>query len=125
MKAPHKGIMSFLIKGTLTDSNGNPLSGYTIKAFDEDPWFAFQDDDIGSAVTEDDGTFRIPFTKDAFKKPGEWNEEEPEVYLEIYDEVESFVQKTDRLTQPSSLEKGEEDKFEAVVIGSGFGGTIL
>jgi hypothetical protein len=26
--------MSFLIKGMLTDSNGNPLSGYTVKAFD-------------------------------------------------------------------------------------------
>jgi cholesterol oxidase len=117
--------LSFLIKGTLTDSNGNPLSGYTVKAFDENAWFAFQDDDIGSAITEDDGTFRIPFTKDAFKKPGEWDEEEPQVYLEIYDEVESFVQKTDRLTQPSSQEKKGEDKFEALVIGSGFGGTIL
>lgn len=117
--------MSFLIKGTLTDSKGNPLSGYTIKAFDEDAWFAFEDDDIGSAVTEDDGTFRIPFTKDAFKKPGDWDEEEPHVYLEIYDESETFLQKTEKLTQPSPKEKKGEDKFEAIVIGSGFGGTIL
>src|SRR5215204_1127379 len=117
--------MSFLIKGTLNDSNGNPLSGYTIKAFDEDAWFAFEDDDLGSAVTEDDGTFRIRFTKDAFKKPGEWDEEEPHVYLEIYNESETFVQKTEKITQPSPKEKKGEDKFEVVVIGSGFGGTIL
>ena len=117
--------MSFLIKGTLTDSEGNLLSGYTVKAFDENAWFAFQDDDIGSAVTQDDGTFRIPFTKDAFKKPGELDEEEPQVYLEIYNEAETFVGKTEKLTQPSSNDKKGEDKFEAVVIGSGFGGTIL
>ena len=33
--------MSFATKGTLTDSHGNPLSGYTAKAFDENAWFAF------------------------------------------------------------------------------------
>ncbi len=29
--------MSFELKGTLTDSTGNPLSNYTMKAFVKDP----------------------------------------------------------------------------------------
>ncbi len=33
--------MSIPAKGMLTDSHGNPLSGYTVKAFDENAWFAF------------------------------------------------------------------------------------
>jgi hypothetical protein len=81
--------------------------------------------DLGSALTEHDGTFRIAFTKEPFKKPGEWDVEKPQVYLEVYDESETFVQKTEKLTHPSSEEQQGEDKFEAVVIGSGFGGTIF
>lgn len=57
--------MSFLIKGTLADSDGNPLAGYTVKAFDEDAWYAFQDDDLGSAGTyatyqEHDKSVKLP-----------------------------------------------------------------
>jgi len=65
--------MSFELKGTLTDSTGNALSNYTIKAFDKDlPIDLLGDDPLGSAVTLDDGTFKITFSKEDFKKPGEW-----------------------------------------------------
>src|SRR5437870_3197884 len=111
--------MSYQIKGKLTDSDGNPVSGYKVKAFDEDAWYSFEDDDLGSNITEDDGTFRIAFTKSAFKKPTELlDDENPEVYLEIYDETDKFVQKTEKLTLPSTGPKKGEDKFEVVVIGS-------
>jgi hypothetical protein len=67
--------MSFSLKGKLTDNSTppRPLSAYTIKVFDKDPTFdVFGDDPVGSAVTLDDGTFRIDFRKEDFKKPGEF-----------------------------------------------------
>jgi len=41
--------MSFELKGTLTDSTGNSLSNYIIKAFDKDPSIdLLGDDPLGS-----------------------------------------------------------------------------
>lgn len=119
--------MSFLIKGHLTDENGLPVSAYTVRAYDKDPWYdIFGDDPLGSAVTIDDGSFRIEFTKEAFKKPLEvWETDEPQVYLKIYDLSGNFVLETDQLTTPSPQNALENTQFEVVVIGSGFGGTIL
>ena len=57
--------MSFTLKGKLTDGISQQFSNYIIKAFDKDPIFdIFGDDPLGSAVTLDDGTFRIDFTKE-------------------------------------------------------------
>jgi choline dehydrogenase-like flavoprotein len=120
--------MSYNVKGKLTNPQGDPISGYTIRAYDEDPWYAFGDDDLGSSVTRDDGTFTIEFNKAAFKKPTDiLDKEEPEVYLKIYDQAGNPIKKTEMLTKPksSSQEKEGQDKFEVIVIGSGFGGTIL
>jgi choline dehydrogenase-like flavoprotein len=127
IKALSLGIMSFVIKGHLTDVNGVPVSGYTVRAYDKDPWYdIFGDDPLGSAVTIDDGSFRIEFTKEAFKKPLEiWETDEPQVYLKIYDLSGNFVLETDQLTTPSPQNVSENAQFEVVVIGSGFGGTIL
>jgi len=56
--------MPFTLKGQLTDGNGQQVSNYIIKAFDKEPIFdIFGDEPLGSAVTLDDGTFRIDFTK--------------------------------------------------------------
>jgi hypothetical protein len=55
--------MPFEIKGKLLDNTSatlKPLSNYTVKAFDEDPFPGSIDDDfLGSAVTLDDGSFKI------------------------------------------------------------------
>ena len=62
--------MSQELKGKLTNGGGSPLSYYTIKAYDKDPPFDILGDDaIGEAVTLDDGTFKITFRKEDFKKP--------------------------------------------------------
>ena len=77
--------MSFLLKGKLTDALGNELSYYTIKVFDKDPIVdLLGDDPLGSSITLDDGTFSIAFTKEDFKRPGEFWESpsnEPEYIL--------------------------------------------
>src|SRR5215216_6791515 len=89
---PVKKTMSFTLKGRLvntTNSNDQPLAYYTIKAFDKDPVFdIFGDDPLGSAVTLDDGSFSIYFTKESFKKPSEFWESvqnEPDLYLKVFD----------------------------------------
>jgi hypothetical protein len=50
------------------------------------PFDIFGDDPLGSAVTHDDGTFRIDFSKNDFKKPaGFWESvlNEPDLYSKI------------------------------------------
>jgi choline dehydrogenase-like flavoprotein len=125
--------MSFSLKGRLTD-NANPalpLSAYTIKIFDKDPVFdIFGDDPIGSAVTLDDGTFRIDFRKEDFKKPEEFWESvlnEPDLYVRIYDPKGNFIHETDVIGTPfvPYTNPNEKNQCECVVVGSGFGGTIV
>lgn len=123
--------MTFTLKGTLTDTGNNALSNHTIRIYDKDPQFdVFGDDPLGSAVTLDDGTFRIDFTKDDFKKPHEFWENvlnEPDLYIKIFDPSGNLFYESPVINTPFTVynEPNEIDKCEAVVIGSGFGGTIL
>lgn len=80
--------MSFTLKGKLTDGVSQQFSNYIIKAFDKEPIFdIFGDEPLGSAVTLDDGTFKIDFTKESFKKPLEFwaNNNPPKIYLKVFD----------------------------------------
>ena len=123
--------MSFLLKGKLTDTTGNALSYYTIKIFDKDPIIdLLGDDPLGSSVTLDDGTFSIDFTKEDFKRPGEFWESpsnEPELYIKIFDRDGKEIHKTATMGTPfiPLVDPGEINECEAVVVGSGFGGTIV
>lgn len=85
-----------MIKGELTYSNNDVICDYTIIAYAEDPWYAFEDDDPASSVTrDDDDTSPIESNKASFKKsPDLLDEDESDVYLEIYDH-QNFVKKTD------------------------------
>ena len=123
--------MSFQLKGKLTDVSGNPFSYYTVKIFDKDPVIdLLGDDPLGSSTTLDDGTFNIAFTKDDFRRPGEFWEtpsNEPEIYLKIFDPEGRQIHQTGTISTPFTLltDPGELNRCEAVVIGSGFGGTIV
>src|SRR5262245_4505931 len=119
--------MSFLLKGKLTDTVGNSLSYYTIKIFDKDPVF---DDPLGSSVTLDDGTFSATFRKEDFKKPGEFWEspnDDPDLYMKIFDRDENQIHETGIMTMPFAplVDPSEAIQCEVVVVGSGFGGTIV
>lgn len=107
-----------------------PLSSYTIKVFDKEPIFdIFGDDHLGDAVTNDDGSFRIDIPKENFKKPLEFweNDKKPKIYLKVFDPQGNIIHETPVIdasfvpfTNPNEI-----SQCEAVVVGSGFGGTII
>jgi hypothetical protein len=105
---PVIGGVSYMIKGKLTYSNNDVICDYTIIACAEDPWYAFEDDDDddpASSVTrdDDDNTSPIEFNKAGFKKsPDLLDEDEPDVYLEIYDH-QNFLKKIDIQLQIQNL----------------------
>lgn len=124
--------MTFTLKGSLIDSTtNNPLSYHTIKIFDKDPFFdIFGDDPLGSVVTLDDGTFRIDFRKEDFRKPLEsWETDPnaPELYLKVFGPDGNLIHETPVIAAPYTPynNPNEVNKCEAVVVGSGFGGTIV
>jgi hypothetical protein len=124
--------MTFTLKGKLIDpTNNKPLSYHTLKIFDKDPIFdIFGDDPLGSVVTLDDGTFRIDFRKEDFRKPLEnWetNPNAPELYLKVFGPDGNLIKETPIIATPYTPynNPNEVNQCEAVVVGSGFGGTIL
>ena len=73
----------YKITGRIRDENNHAAEGYTIQAFDKDPKiYLHPDDRLGKAFTDNEGTFRITFSDDAFK---DWLEGNPEIYLVIRD----------------------------------------
>jgi hypothetical protein len=141
--------MSYVVKGRISDSQNNPLQGIPIKAYDHDP---LGDDSLGASESNQLGYFEIPFSKQKFDPLG--IEGEPDVYLVVIDSDKKFLSVKDRLggyrregklgnvtwtsniiDDVSKIDKYEitirivllkvPDKYEAVVIGSGFGGTIV
>jgi len=124
--------MTFTLKGKLIDPNTNkPLSYHTIKVFDKDPFFdILGDDPLGTVVTLDDGTFRIEFRKEDFRKPLEtWetSPNAPELYLKVFGPDGNLIHETPVITTAYAPynSPNEVNQCEAVVVGSGFGGTIL
>jgi choline dehydrogenase-like flavoprotein len=123
--------MSYEIKGKLVDPTTlplEPLSNYTIKVFDEDPFpGSIDDEEITKAITADDGSFRLTFKLSDFKKSLEfWDSADPQLYFKVYDLDGNEIKKTGVVSSgftPYS-NPGEVSQSEAVVIGSGFGGTI-
>src|SRR5215208_5671366 len=138
--------MNYVIKGKIYDSQNNPLQGVSIKAYDRDP---LGQDLLGSSVSNQLGYFEIPFSKKKFDALG--IEGEPEIYLVVADHDKNFLSVKDRLGEYrredklgnvtwtsniiddiSKIDRYEitirliplqiPDRYEAVVIGSGFGG---
>ena len=120
--------MSYEIKGKLVDPTSSPpkpLSNYTIKAFDRDPVpGSILDDELGKAVTLDDGSFRIKFEPSDFREVFETGD--PQLYFKIYDLDGTLIHTTGLVNPPYTpfTDPSEVNECEAIVIGSGFGGTI-
>jgi|GEM_PF-337779 len=138
--------MEYVVKGRIRDSEGKQLSGISVNAYDKDP---VSDDLLGSSLTDNDGHFEIVFSEKDFDRFH--IEGEPEVYLKINDTNESFKSVKDKQESYTKDERNKTwnssvinsindigkyditiviqprkipDKYETVVIGSGFGGTI-
>ena len=74
---------NYTITGRIRDENNQTVSGYSVQAFDKDPGiYLHPDDRLGKSITNEDGSFSITFTDDAFK---DWLEGNPEIYLVIRD----------------------------------------
>lgn len=74
------GIDTYLASGRVVDrATGIPIPGLHVRAYDRDPIW---DDRLGNDNTDEQGGFRIGFTRSDFAEPLEG---EPEVYVAVYD----------------------------------------
>ena len=60
----------FIVRGSIKDTNRNPLKNLMIQAMDSDQeWFDDRSDDIlGSTWTKNDGSFEISFSEEQYKE---------------------------------------------------------
>lgn len=66
-----------MVRGTVHDENGEPLTGLLVTLFDQDRRY---DDVLGAALTDAEGTFEITFGTREFR---EGKEPGPDLYLTI------------------------------------------
>jgi choline dehydrogenase-like flavoprotein len=142
--------IKYLIKGKIQNPEGKPVSGIKVNAYDKD--FPFDKHSLGSTASDEKGLFEMQFTESKFKHL--FTRRDPDVFLEIVDDTKAFrfvrdkisdynkkIQNDIALWTSSTLGNVNEinnytitvikeprtipDKYDAVVIGSGFGGTIV
>src|ERR1041384_3748947 len=127
--------MQYVIKGKLKDSSGKSPSRYLVETYaDVKLW---KDPQLAKDISRDDGTFKLEFDKTSLENI---LDQEPSVYLKITDLASNKTFKTTALKNPKQSankkeeesangpltgNESEQDKFETVVVGSGFGGTII
>ena len=102
-------LLRFKVEGTVEEAEtGRPLSGYTVRAFDKDLFF---DDDLGLAITDEQGRFLIQFTEDAFR---DFMELSPDLFLRVYDSTgERLLHQT-----PVYRDIGSDENFRILVSGT-------
>jgi hypothetical protein len=102
------------VYGRLTDENGNPLKGFTVTAWDEDPTALRNPEPgrevpavaggvtgaefMGSAVTDENGEYRIHYDKNWWDQVGHWSARagagawwRPDVFIKVHNESGSGV----------------------------------
>ncbi len=69
----------WLVYGTVTDAQGNPAAGLTVRVFDKDRKY---DDLLGETQTDENGDFSVIYHERDFKEPGE---NLPDLYVMVSD----------------------------------------
>src|SRR3712207_2749143 len=87
---------AYEVQGAVIDAGTNlPLENIHVRAYDKDlVW----DDCLGAALTDERGTFSIPFFARDFREPFEG---EPELYLVLYGHGRTAIERTDILRWPA------------------------
>ena len=97
--------MKYLIKGKISDSQGKSLNNIFVQAMDSDQkmFEDYNDDLLGSSMTNADGSFEIGFDDSAFADS--WIERKPEVYLMLRNASGQVVHRTDTIKVESDDNK--------------------
>src|SRR6266487_1426026 len=140
--------MEFILKCRVQDAEGKPLNGIQVSAYDKD--FPLPEHMLASAKSDEKGEVEIRFIDSRFRH---LFTREPHIFFEIMDIDKSFQFVRDSLGDYSKKinnnellwrsgtigniadidnytvtvvkePKGVPEQYQAVVIGSGFGGTI-
>lgn len=77
-----KSNANYTLTGRITNSQGEPPAGLTVRAYDQDP--KSPDDFLGEATTDQDGRYAIRFSEAQFK-PGGKESGGPDVYIVVLD----------------------------------------
>ncbi|MCS4538954.1 MAG: hypothetical protein HYY67_08875 [Thaumarchaeota archaeon] len=85
----------YVIKGSLKDAKGQPITNVKVQANDSDQqWFEDRNDDfLGNVWVKSDGTFEIPFDSKQFQEG--WLEGNPDIYLLIRNSSGEIVHQTE------------------------------
>ena len=78
-RIPKVGPNEWLVYGHVTDNNGQPVAGLTVRVFDRDRKY---DDLLGETTTDEYGDFAITYHERDF---AEFGEAQPDLYLLIQD----------------------------------------
>lgn len=89
-------MAAYILKGTLKDYEGKPITRVKIQAMDSDQmWFEDRNDDIlDSKWTNEDGTFEISFDNQQFQEAG-WLERKPDIYLIVRNSIGQIIHTTE------------------------------
>ena len=91
----------YRINGRVRGEDNLPVRGLSVQAFDKDPGiYLYPDDSLGSAVTDEDGSFQITFDEQRFK---DWFEGGPEVYLVLRDQGTNVLVRTEAKENTTGL----------------------
>jgi hypothetical protein len=83
---------TYVLKGTITDSQKKPVAGMKVQAMDSDQkWLEDRNDDLlDSKWVDNDGTFQISFDSQQFQDGGRL-EGKPDIYLIVRNQQGQIV----------------------------------
>jgi hypothetical protein len=95
---------SFNVTGRVVNEYGRPVAGAAVFAFDVDAWWCWTTrEQVGSAVTESDGSFFIEFTRCCGWRPSWWwATRDWQVDAELMEKITSFVHQYPELSLPAA-----------------------